>query len=76
MDYNEYALDALIRTRHAELIAQARAETQAQRYGSRHGALRATAGTAFIRLGAWLLRDGDGPMVGSSGRASIPPGAA
>jgi hypothetical protein len=57
MDGNEYLTIWLLRERHAAMLAEARRRALAERYGPARGPVRATLGTALIRLGAWLLRE-------------------
>jgi hypothetical protein len=56
MDYNDYTMAALVRQRHAELMAEARCQSLAQRHRRRRD-LRAAVGAVLIRLGARLLRE-------------------
>jgi hypothetical protein len=56
MDLNEYATAALIRQRHAEMVAVAHSEALAREARAARRPLRVTVGTTLIRAGAWLLR--------------------
>jgi hypothetical protein len=57
MDHNEYTLAFLIRQRHAEMLAQARAAAEVQRHRPRRTEVRVVVGAVLIRLGTWLLRE-------------------
>jgi hypothetical protein len=57
MDLNEYTMSALIKQRHAELVADARRQALLRHRATARRPLRVRLGTALIRIGAWLLRE-------------------
>lgn len=56
MDFNEYYIECIVKRHLADLRAEAQRD-RLRRLAFRPRPLRTTLGAAFIRLGAWLLRE-------------------
>ena len=58
MDLNEYTLMLLLQDRHTDMVAAAQRDALLRGATRPRRPFRAALGTALMRLGAWLLREG------------------